>query len=322
MTKKDTKKDIRKKADLKKTGLPVPAPPPALTPEDGLTRYLQSLRNYPMLSAEEERELAERWRDKQDVEAAHQLVTSHLRLVAKVAMSYRNYGLPIAEVISEGNVGLMKAVKRFDPSKGFRLTTYALWWIRASIQEYVLRSWSLVKIGTTAAQKKLFFNLRKTKHDIQAFESGDLRPEHVRIIAERLNVNEAEVISMNRRMSGNDMSLNAPISTGEEGGEWMDWLENDEDDQETLLSQEQELAYRKNLLLNALQDLKPREREVIEARKLRDVPLTLEELSQKYEISRERVRQIETRAFQKLQKAIKKQAAKQLLNQADSPHPN
>ena len=295
------------KSQKTKSHLPVPAP--ALSPEDGLSRYLTSLRAFPMLTAEQERELAQRWQEKQDIEAAHQLVTSHLRLVAKVAMSYRNYGLPMAEIVSEGNVGLMKAVKRFDPSKGFRLTTYAVWWIKASIQEYVLRSWSLVKIGTTSAQKRLFFNLRSTKREIQAFESGDLRPEQVRLIAEKLDVKEKEVISMNRRMSGKDMSLNAPISSGEETGEWQDWLENDQDDQETAISRKQEIAYRRNLLLNAMKNLNAREREVIEARKLRDAPATLEELSQKYNVSRERVRQIEVRAFQKLQKEIKKQAA-------------
>ncbi len=312
MTEKKHKKNTNKKTDPR---LPVPAPTPALSPEDGLSRYLASLRNYPMLSAEQERELAERWQNEKDIEAAHQLVTSHLRLVAKIAVSYRNYGLPLAEIISEGNVGLMKAVKRFDPRKGFRLTTYAIWWIRASIQEYVLRSWSLVKIGTTAAQKKLFFNLRKIKREIQAFETGDLKPENVRLIAEKLNVNENEVISMNRRMSGSDMSLNAPISSDDENSEWLDWLENNEDDQETLISQQQELAHRKTLLLDALQGLKPREREVIQARKLSDAPATLEELSQKYNISRERVRQIEARAFQKLQKEIKKQAAAKQLPQ-------
>ena len=297
------------KTESQKTKSHLPVPAPALSPEDGLSRYLTSLRAFPMLTAEQERELAQRWQEKQDIEAAHQLVTSHLRLVAKVAMSYRNYGLPMAEIVSEGNVGLMKAVKRFDPSKGFRLTTYAVWWIKASIQEYVLRSWSLVKIGTTSAQKRLFFNLRSTKREIQAFESGDLRPEQVRLIAEKLDVKEAEVISMNRRMSGKDMSLNAPISSGEETGEWQDWLENDQDDQETSISRKQEIAYRRNLLLNAMKNLNVREREVIEARKLRDAPATLEELSQKYNVSRERVRQIEVRAFQKLQKEIKKQAA-------------
>ena len=297
------------KTESQKTKSHLPVPAPALSPEDGLSRYLASLRAFPMLSAEQERELAQRWQEKQDIEAAHQLVTSHLRLVAKVAMSYRNYGLPMAEIVSEGNVGLMKAVKRFDPSKGFRLTTYAVWWIKASIQEYVLRSWSLVKIGTTSAQKRLFFNLRSTKREIQAFESGDLRPEQVRLIAEKLDVKEDEVISMNRRMSGKDMSLNAPISSGEETGEWQDWLENDQDDQETSISRKQEIAYRRNLLLNAMKNLNVREREVIEARKLRDAPATLEELSQKYNVSRERVRQIEVRAFQKLQKEIKKQAA-------------
>ena len=297
------------KTESQKTKSHLPVPAPALSPEDGLSRYLASLRAFPMLTAEQERELAQRWQEKQDIEAAHQLVTSHLRLVAKVAMSYRNYGLPMAEIVSEGNVGLMKAVKRFDPSKGFRLTTYAVWWIKASIQEYVLRSWSLVKIGTTSAQKRLFFNLRSTKREIQAFESGDLRPEQVRLIAEKLDVKEDEVISMNRRMSGKDMSLNAPISSGEETGEWQDWLENDQDDQETSTSRKQEIAYRRNLLLNAMKNLNVREREVIEARKLRDAPATLEELSQKYNVSRERVRQIEVRAFQKLQKEIKKQAA-------------
>ena len=304
-----SKKTESQKTESQKTESHLPVPAPALSPEDGLARYLSSLRAFPMLSAEQERELAQRWQEKQDIEAAHQLVTSHLRLVAKVAMSYRNYGLPMAEIVSEGNVGLMKAVKRFDPSKGFRLTTYAVWWIRASIQEYVLRSWSLVKIGTTAAQKRLFFKLRATKRDIQAFESGDLRPEQVRLIAEKLDVKEDEVISMNRRMSGKDMSLNAPISSGEETGEWLDWLENDQDDQETAISRQQEISYRKNLLLNAMKNLNEREREVIAARKLRDAPATLEELSQKYNVSRERVRQIEMRAFQKLQKEIKKQAA-------------
>ena len=279
--------------------------PPVLTPEGGLQRYLQKINRYPLLGAEEERDLAYRWRDKDDVEAAHKLVTSHLRLVAKIAMGYRGYGLPIAEIISEGNLGLMRAVKRFDPDKGFRLTTYAIWWIKASIQEYVLRSWSLVKIGTTSAQKKLFFNLRRVKSEIKAFEEGDLRPEHLHQIADQLDVSEAEVIAMNRRMSGNDMSLNMPLSQNDQGGEWLDWLPDEQENQESALAHKQEYDRRKKLLLAAMAGLNQRERDILTARRLLDAPETLETLSKKYDLSRERIRQIEMRAFEKLKKKIR-----------------
>ncbi len=249
--------------------------------------------------------LAKRWKEHEDSDAAHQLVTSHLRLVAKIAMGYRGYGLPIGEVVSEGNVGLMQAVKRFEPEKGFRLATYAMWWIRASIQEYILRSWSLVKMGTTAAQKKLFFNLRKVKGQIQAIEEGDLNPENVTTIATRLGVSESEVISMNRRMSGPDNSLNAPLRVDSEGGEWQDWLVDDTADQEMELGDKQEMGLRHEMLKSAMQALNDREKHILTERRLKDNPATLEDLSQEYGISRERVRQIEVRAFEKLQKAMK-----------------
>jgi RNA polymerase sigma-32 factor len=286
----------------------------ALSPEQGLQRYLSEIRKFPMLQKEQEFMLAKSWQEHGDTQAAHQLVTSHLRLVAKIAMGYRGYGLPIGEVISEGNVGLMQAVKKFDPDKGFRLATYAMWWIRASIQEYILRSWSLVKMGTTAAQKKLFFNLRRMKGEMAALEEGDLRPEHVASIAHKLAVTEDEVISMNRRMSGGgDASLNAPIggAAGEGDSEWMDWLADDktEGTQETRLAETEEFDARMSLLQEAMGDLNERERHIIQERRLKDEPATLEELSVEYGVSRERVRQIEVRAFEKLQKAMKKVAA-------------
>ncbi len=252
--------------------------------------------------------LAKRWREHGDRDAAHKLVTSHLRLVARIAMGYRGYGLPISEVVSEGNVGLMQAVKRFEPDKGFRLATYAMWWIRASIQEYILRSWSLVKMGTTASQKKLFFNLRKIKGQLQAFEEGDLRPDHVKTIAHRLAVPEEDVVSMNRRLAG-DSSLNAPVRTDSEGGEWQDWLADDSPDQESTLAQSQELEQRRALLADALHSLNKRELRIFEARRLSEDPLTLEQLSEEFGVSRERIRQIEVRAFEKVQKAVQDAAA-------------
>ena len=278
---------------------------PAPSPEGSLSRYLQEIRKFPMLEPQEEYMLAKRWKEHEDSEAAHKLVTSHLRLVAKIAMGYRGYGLPIGEVIYEGNVGLMQAVKRFEPEKGFRLATYAMWWIRASIQEYILRSWSLVKMGTTAAQKKLFFNLRKVKGQIQAIEEGDLHPEHVTTIADRLGVTEDEVVSMNRRLSGPDNSLNAPLRTDSEGGEWQDWLVDDSADQEATLGDREELDLRHDMLAKAMQSLNEREMHILTERRLKDEPATLEDLSQEYGISRERVRQIEVRAFEKLQKAMR-----------------
>ncbi len=278
---------------------------PAPNPEGSLSRYLQEIRKFPMLEPQEEYMLAKRWKEHEDTEAAHKLVTSHLRLVAKIAMGYRGYGLPIGEVISEGNVGLMQAVKRFEPERGFRLATYAMWWIRASIQEYILRSWSLVKMGTTAAQKKLFFNLRKVKGQIQAIEDGDLHPEQVKEISERLGVTEDEVVSMNRRMAGPDNSLNAPLRQDSESGEWQDWLVDDTADQEATLGEEQELDLRREMLARAMSTLNEREMHILTERRLKDDPATLEDLSQEYGISRERVRQIEVRAFEKLQKAMK-----------------
>jgi RNA polymerase sigma-32 factor len=278
--------------------------------EGGLNRYLQEIRQFPMLAPEEEFMMAKRWREHGDAKAAERLITSHLRLVAKIAMGYRGYGLPIGEVISEGNVGLMQAVKRFEPERGFRLATYAMWWIKASIQEYVLRSWSLVKMGTTASQKKLFFNLRKMKGQIQALEEGDLKPDQVALIAKRLGVDEQEVINMNRRLSG-DASLNSQIRADAEG-EWQDWLVDDTESQEQRLVENQESAMRNGLLTEALQKLPDRERQVFEARRLRDEPVTLEELSQKFGVSRERIRQIEVRAFEKVQKAVKNAAQKVL----------
>ncbi len=277
---------------------------PTITPEMGLSRYLQEIRKFPLLEPNEEYMLAKRWREHDDSEAAHKLVTSHLRLVAKIAMGYRGYGLPVGELISEGNVGLMRAVKRFDPERGFRLATYAMWWIRASIQEYVLHSWSLVKIGTTAAQKKLFFNLRRLKGEMKAFEEGDLNPEQVEEIAQKLAVSEKEVIEMNRRLASSDQSLNAPV-TGDGDGEWQDWLVDTAQDQETQLLESDEIQNRRELLEASMSVLNERERHILTERRLTDEPKTLEELSQEYGISRERVRQIEARAFEKLQKAMK-----------------
>jgi RNA polymerase sigma-32 factor len=282
---------------------------PAISPEGSLSRYLQEIRKFPMLEAQEEYMLAKAWREHDDSEAAHKLVTSHLRLVAKIAMGYRGYGLPIGELISEGNVGMMQAVKRFDPERGFRLATYAMWWIRASIQEYILRSWSLVKIGTTAAQKKLFFNLRRLKGQIQAADEGDLKPEQVREIAERLDVSEEDVISMNHRMTGGDHSLNAPMRIDGDG-EWQDWLvDQDAEDQETVLAEQDEYDQRKELLMSAMDVLNDREKHILTERRLQDNPSTLEDLSKVYDISRERVRQIEVRAFEKLQKEMTRLAA-------------
>jgi len=278
---------------------------PALQGEGGLARYLAEIRKFPLLEPQEEYMLAKRWREHEDPDAAHRLVTSHLRLVAKIAMGYRGYGLPVSEIVSEGNVGLMQAVKRFEPDRGFRLATYAMWWIRAAIQEYILRSWSLVKMGTTAAQKKLFFNLRKVKSKINALEEGDLRPEQVADIAKKLAVPEEEVINMNRRLSAPDSSLNAPLRSDSES-EWQDWLADDTLDQETRLANSEELDERHDLLASALGELTERERDIIEARRLRDDPATLEDLSQKYGVSRERVRQIEVRAFEKLQHQMKR----------------
>ena len=281
---------------------------PALTPEGSLSRYLSEIRKFPLLEKDQEYMLAKRFSEHQDPDAAQQLITSHLRLVAKLAMGYRGYGLPIGEVISEGNVGLMQAVKRFDPEKGFRLATYAMWWIRASIQEYILRSWSLVKIGTTAAQKKLFFNLRKSKGQIDAVDDGDLRPEQVEHIATKLGVSEEDVVSMNRRMSGGEASLNAPLGKGEEGGgEWQDWLvDEDAVNPETKLAADDEYDMRMSLLSEALATLNEREQHILTERRLKDNPATLEELSKVYNVSRERIRQIEVRGFEKLQKAMKR----------------
>ena len=287
---------------------------PSLTisPEGNLQRYLNEIRSFPMLTADEEYMLARSFSEHGDVKAAHKMVTSHLRLVAKIAMGYRGYGLPLNEMISEGNVGLMQAVKRFDPERGFRLATYAMWWIRASIQEYILHSWSLVKIGTTAAQKKLFFNLRKLKGRLEAIEEGDLAPETVKKIAEELSVPEHDVVSMNRRLAGSDHSLNAPLRAESEG-EWMDWLVDDSESQEVVIAESEELTKRRALLQDALQTLKERERHILTERRLKDDPMTLEDLSQVYGISRERVRQIEVRAFEKLQKAIRNAAVEQRL---------
>ncbi len=277
----------------------------ALSPEQGLSRYLTEIRKFPMLAKEEEFMLAKRWTEHEDTEAAEKMVTSHLRLVAKIAMGYRGYGLPMAEVVSEGNVGLMQAVKKFDPDKGFRLATYAMWWIRAAIQEYILRSWSLVKLGTTAAQKKLFFNLRRIKGEINAIEAGDLRPEQVTEIATRLNVTEEEVISMNGRMSASDASLNAPIGGQDGDGEWQDWLEDEDNPgQAKEFADNQEFQARMSLLEKAMEDLNEREKHIITERRLKDEPVTLEDLSKVYNVSRERIRQIEVRAFEKLQKAM------------------
>jgi RNA polymerase sigma-32 factor len=275
-----------------------------ISPDRNLARYLQQIRKFPMLEPEEEFALAKRWVDEGDTAAAHKLVTSHLRLVAKIAMGYRGYGLPLGELISEGNVGMMQAVMRFDPDRGFRLATYAMWWIRAAIQEYILHSWSLVKMGTTAAQKKLFFNLRRLKGQMQAIDDGDLSPEHVTTIATRLNVSEMDVVQMNRRIGNPDTSLNAPLR--EEGdGEWQDWLVDPSESQEISLANHEELDTRKQLLHGAMKSLSERERQILAERRLKDNPTTLEHLSQRYGISRERVRQIEVRAFEKLQKSVK-----------------
>ncbi len=283
------------------TGIPIA---PDLSPESNLSRYLREIRKFPMLEFQEEQRLARLWQEKQDLDAAHALATSHLRLVAKIAMGYRGYGLPVGELISEGNVGMMQAIKRFDPGRGFRLATYAMWWIRASIQEYILHSWSLVKMGTTAAQKKLFFNLRRLKGQMQAIEEGDLAPEVVTAIADRLAVPEADVVSMNRRLSSPDHSLNAPMR--EEGDDqWIDWLVEERDSQEIQLAEAEEYDHRRRLIKNALKVLSARERHILVERRLRDAPTTLEELSRSYGISRERVRQIEVRAFEKVQKAVR-----------------
>jgi RNA polymerase sigma-32 factor len=281
---------------------------PILTAESGLSRYLEEIRRFPMLEPQEEFMLAKRWREHGDRDAAHRLVTSHLRLVAKIAMGYRGYGLPISEVISEGNVGLMQAVKRFEPEKGFRLATYAMWWIKASIQEYILRSWSLVKMGTTANQKKLFFNLRKAKSKISALGEGDLKPDQVAQIAKRLGVTEKDVVDMNRRLGG-DSSLNAPIRDDGDSGEWQDWLADDSAGQEQVLAEHEEMDNRRSALDHALTVLNDRERRIFEARRLADDPVTLEELASEFGVSRERVRQIEVRAFEKVQKAVKNRVA-------------
>jgi RNA polymerase sigma-32 factor len=281
---------------------------PVLTAESGLTRYLEEIRRFPMLEPQEEYMLAKSWREHGDRDAAHRLVTSHLRLVAKIAMGYRGYGLPISEVISEGNVGLMQAVKRFEPEKGFRLATYAMWWIKASIQEYILRSWSLVKMGTTANQKKLFFNLRKAKSKISALDEGDLRPDQVQTIAKRLGVTEQDVIDMNRRLGG-DVSLNSPIREDGDSGEWQDWLVDDSKSQESVLAESEEFDNRRKALGSALSVLNDRERRIFEARRLAEDPITLEELAEEFGVSRERVRQIEVRAFEKVQKAVKHRLA-------------
>lgn len=287
--------------------LPIPSA------ETGLARYLDEIRRFPMLEPQEEYMLAKSWREHGDREAAHRLVTSHLRLVAKIAMGYRGYGLPISEVISEGNVGLMQAVKRFEPEKGFRLATYAMWWIKASIQEYILRSWSLVKMGTTANQKKLFFNLRKAKSKISALEEGDLHPDQVKTIAKRLGVTETDVVEMNRRLGG-DVSLNAPIREDGDSGEWQDWLVDESDNQESRLAQNEEADNRRRALSQSLDVLNERERRIFEARRLADDPITLEELASEFGVSRERVRQIEVRAFEKVQKAVKNR-----LSEIESP---
>lgn len=285
---------------------------PVLSGESGLQRYLQEIRKFPMLQPDEEYTLAKNWRDTEDRDAAHKLVTSHLRLVAKIAMGYRGYGLPVSEVISEGNVGLMQAVKRFEPERGFRLATYAMWWIKASIQEYVLRSWSLVKMGTTASQKKLFFKLRKVKGQIQALEDGDLKPDQVTEIATRLGVPEKDVISMNRRLGG-DASLNAPLSKdGEAGGEWQDWLVDDTETPDVAYEQSEEQDMRSKLLHQAMNGLNERERRIFEARRMSEDPLTLEDLSQEFDVSRERIRQIEVKAYEKVEKAVRKASAEML----------
>jgi len=283
-----------------------------ISPEGNLQRYLQEIRKFPMLQPEEEYMLAKAWREHEDADAAQRLVTSHLRLVAKIAMGYRGYGLPLAELISEGNVGMMQAVKRFDPERGFRLATYAMWWIRASIQEYILHSWSLVKMGTTAAQKKLFFNLRRLKGKLQEIEEGDMSPESVKKIADTLDVSEDDVVSMNRRLTGGDHSLNAPLRQDNDG-EWQDWLMDESETQETLVAEAQEMDKRRELLGEAMRTLNERERHILTERRLQDEPMTLEDLSKVYGISRERVRQIEVRAFEKLQKSMRNAAKEQRL---------
>ncbi len=283
---------------------------PVLTAESGLARYLSEIRKFPMLEPQEEYMLAKRWREHGDRDAAHKLVTSHLRLVAKIAMGYRGYGLPISEVVSEGNVGLMQAVKRFEPEKGFRLATYAMWWIKASIQEYILRSWSLVKMGTTANQKKLFFNLRKAKSKISALDEGDMRPDQVQTIAKRLGVTEQDVIEMNRRLGG-DASLNSPIRDDGDPGEWQDWLVDNTPNQEVRMAEGEEYDHRHKALTGAMGVLNPRERRIFEARRLADEPMTLEDLAAEFGVSRERVRQIEVRAFEKVQAAVKSEIARQ-----------
>ena len=301
----------KKTANAAQTRAAAQTLPSLTTGNGGLNRYLEEIRRFPMLEPEQEYMLAKRFREHDDTDAAHQLVTSHLRLVAKIAMGYRGYGLPMGEVISEGNVGLMQAVRKFEPERGFRLATYAMWWIRASIQEYVLRSWSLVKMGTTANQKRLFFNLRKLKGRIQAINDGDLKPEHVQEIATRLNVPEDEVLSMNQRMSG-DASLNAPLKATEgEGGQWQDWLVDESPLQEEVVAENDELDNRRRLLMDAMGDLNEREQRIFTARRLSEDPLTLEELSGEFGVSRERVRQIEVRAFEKVQKAVTERAARE-----------
>ncbi|MAK13082.1 MAG: RNA polymerase sigma factor RpoH [SAR116 cluster bacterium] len=283
---------------------------PALTPDGNLSKYLSRIRSFPMLEKDEEYMLAKSWSERDDVEAAHKLVTSHLRLVAKIAMGYRGYGLPLSDLISEGNIGMMHAVKKFDPERGFRLATYAMWWIKASIQEYILRSWSLVKIGTTAAQKKLFFNLRRLKGKIDAIDGGDLKPEQVTYIADTLEVAETEVISMNQRMSGGDKSLNTPMASDiDGGGEWQDWIEDDRENQEVEFAEREEFEAQYSVMREALESLNPREQRIIHARRLTEPALTLEELSEEFNVSRERVRQIEVRAFEKLSQAVKIKSA-------------
>ena len=283
---------------------------PALTPDDNLSKYLARIRSFPILEKDEEYMLAKAWSEREDVEAAHQLVTSHLRLVAKIAMGYRGYGLPLSDLISEGNIGMMHAVKKFDPERGFRLATYAMWWIKASIQEYILRSWSLVKIGTTAAQKKLFFNLRRPKGKIDAIDGGDLRPDQVTHIAETLDVDESEVISMNQRMSGGDKSLNTPMASDiDGGGEWQDWIEDNRENQEVAFAEREEFEAQYSVMRDAIESLNPREQRIIQARRLTEPPLTLEDLSEEFEVSRERIRQIEVRAFEKLAEAVKIKSA-------------
>ncbi len=283
---------------------------PALTPDDNLSKYLARIRSFPILEKDEEYMLAKAWSEREDVEAAHQLVTSHLRLVAKIAMGYRGYWLPLSDLISEGNIGMMHAVKKFDPERGFRLATYAMWWIKASIQEYILRSWSLVKIGTTAAQKKLFFNLRRLKGKINAIDGGDLRPDQVTHIAETLDVDESEVISMNQRMSGGDKSLNTPMASDiDGGGEWQDWIEDNRENQEVAFAEREEFEAQYSVMREAIESLNPREQRIIQARRLTEPPLTLEDLSEEFEVSRERIRQIEVRAFEKLAEAVKIKSA-------------